>query len=42
MKTKLEELKFEILRKRYRNETRGLGILREREIELKTKTKKRR
>ena len=40
IETKLEELKIEILRKRYRNETRGLGILREQEIELKTKTKK--
>ena len=42
METKLEELEIEILRKWYRNETRCLGILMEQEIELKTKTKKRR
>ena len=42
METKLEELEIEIFRKQYGNETRGLGILVEQEIELKTKTKKRR
>ena len=40
METKLEELEIEIFRKQYGNETRGLGILMEQEIELKTKTKK--
>ena len=39
MKAKLEELKIEILRKRCRNETRGLGILREKN-RIKNKSKK--
>ena len=34
IETKLEELETKILRKRYRNETRGLKILTEQEIEL--------
>ena len=37
LETKLEELKIEIFKKQYRNETRGLGILMEQEIELKAK-----
>ena len=41
MKAKLEELKIEILRKRCRNETRGLGILRgKNRIKNKSKKKK--
>ena len=40
IETKLEELEMEILRKRYINETRGLEILMEQEIELKTKKQK--
>ena len=41
IETKLEELEIKMLRKRYRNETRGLKILIEQEIELKgKKTKK--
>ena len=40
IETKLEELEIKILRKRYRNENRGLKILVEQEIELKTKEKK--
>ena len=39
IETKLEELEIKILRKRYRNENRGLKILVEQEIELKTKEK---
>ena len=34
IETKLEELETKILRKRYKNETRGLKILTEQEIEL--------
>ena len=34
---KLEELEIKILRRRYRNETRGLKILTEQEIELEIK-----
>ena len=42
IETKLEELDIKILRKWYKNETRGLEILKEQEIELKAeKTKKR-
>ena len=37
METKLEELEIKILRKWYRHETKGLEILKEQEIELKTK-----
>ena len=37
IETKLEELEIKILRKRYRNEASGLGILAEQQIELKTK-----
>ena len=40
IETKLEELEIEILRKRYINETRGLEILMEQEMELKTKKQK--
>ena len=40
IETKLEELEIEILRKRYRNETVGLKILAEQEIELKAKKRK--
>ena len=35
IETKLEELEIEILRKWYKNETRGLEMLKEQEIELK-------
>ena len=43
IETKLEKLEIKMLRKRYRNETRGLKILIEQEIELKgKKTKKNR
>ena len=37
VETKLEELYMKILKKKYRNETRGLEILVEQEIELETK-----
>ena len=37
--TKLEELGIKILRKKYRNKTRGLKILIEKEIELEEKQK---
>ena len=37
VETKLEELEIKILRRRYRNETRGLKILTEQEIELEIK-----
>ena len=37
LETKSEELEIKILRKRYKNEASGLGILTEQEIELKTK-----
>ena len=40
IETKLEELEIKILRKRYKNETKGLKILIEIEIELGTKKKK--
>ena len=40
IETKLEELQINILRKRYRNETKGLKILIEQEIELGTKKQK--
>ena len=40
IETKLEELEIKILIKRYRNETIGLKIPTEQEIELKTKTEK--
>ena len=38
--TILEELEIKILRKWYRNETRGLEIMKEQEMELKTKETK--
>ena len=37
VETELEELEIKILRRRYRNETRGLKILTEQEIELEIK-----
>ena len=40
MEKKLEESDIKILRRRYRNETRSLEILMEKEIKFKTKTKK--
>ena len=40
IETKLEELEIKILRKWYRNEIRGLEILKEQEIELKIKETK--
>ena len=40
IETKLEELEIKMLRKRYRNETRGLKILIEQEIEIKAKKNK--
>ena len=40
IETTLEELVIKILSKKYRNETRGLKILIEQEIELETKKQK--
>ena len=40
IETKLEELELKILRERYKNETKGLKILTEQEIELGTTKKK--
>ena len=40
IETKLEELEMKILRKRYKNEIKGLEILKEQKIELETKKKK--
>ena len=40
IQAKLEKLEIKILRKWYRNKTRGLEILKEQEIELKTKETK--
>ena len=42
IETNLEELEIKILRKRYKNESRGLKKLREQEIELVKKSTKRR
>ena len=42
IETKLEELEMKILRKRYKNEIKGLEILMEQKIELETKKKKER
>ena len=36
-KTKLKELEIKIMRKRYKNEIKGLKILTDQEIELRTK-----
>ena len=40
IETKLEELEIKILRTRYKNETKGLKILTEQGIELRTKKQK--
>ena len=40
IETKLEELEIKILRKRYKNESRGFKILTEQEIELVEKEQK--